>query len=360
MSVANVKNIFDRRYGCTSDIVAYFKEISKYKYENFDTLIKYLEPGGAYSSTIIISVLKYSMSLPEGPHIRLNNESIRYILAYADCSLTGTFILCSDGHIDYKYVYDSMIGAEKYKLAYMIFDKVDLTESVIHQIYFKIAIGLPSATDLIDACILRGFTLTGELVDDLIAKKRYEVIYHIFNRVKLTYEQVDKLFSKVTSPIAEKLLGRSIFIGMPPHEDQIFSLISRGVNVSSDILSMYHITSDDIRYTISRIRSGKIDFKKEKGKIYTYNDLERQQIKVAIFESLQYYTDLNLEMISTMFNIKYDEECMRAFCEQSISTDHKIFWYMVGIGIEPNFKMTCNLISRINSISKIHKFFKAQ
>jgi hypothetical protein len=208
-------------------------------------------------------------------------------------------------------------------------------------------------TTLLESAVAANYDDAFQIAIDLNA---FNLVDYMLDKVKLTSEHFDAIIKRTSARDAIGLLSRCALLGIYPKVEDIYQLLGRGVDVPSDIISIYGIINDsNVNYVQARIRGNLIDFRREKLKRYEFNDADKEKIKVAIFESINLYIDKNLDAFSKMFNIKYDENCLNIF--STISTDHKIFKYLVGLGIKPNYDMMCKIVSRLSTKSQIKKFF---
>lgn len=300
-----LSDLFDKHYDNHYSLIDFFEDSSKYKFENINELVTYLDTDNRFGNSIypfiIKQVLEYSMKLNlENDNIKLNKPIVHSILRYCaqDDLLISNFILNSDKYIDYDDVCQ-----------------------------FAIANGL------------------------------YYIIDLIFDKIKLTQEQFNSIFSHIRTPEADRLLDKCISTGLFPTEDLIYNLINRGIIINKDVLAMYNINdnNNNIRYTIARIKTGSIDFKKEKNKRYNFNSNEKEQIKTVIFENIYHFTEKNLNSLALMYDLKYDDRCFTLFCRYSI--DYKIFSYFVNLGIKPDYESLRRIVSKLHTCAQIKKFF---
>jgi hypothetical protein len=189
-----------------------------------------------------------------------------------------------------------------------------------------------------------------------IDSTRFDVVAYLLDKVKVTDEQYQQICKEAKSPHVEVILDKCMQQGLFPKEDTVYILLERGIEVDDTVLNMYKIVDDtNVRYVIARIKSGKVDFVKEKSKRFNFDSNDKEKIKDAIFKSLSHYIPKHLDYLSKMFGIKYDTGCYRVFCENS--TDYKLFKYLLNQGVKPDYDSLCILVNRLGTASKIKKFF---
>lgn len=298
----NKYNIFSiQNYTGTEDFINFFKRLEKEKYMHINDAMEYLASSSKFSdcyySDIIDRMVSYSSSLMAGNMVKISKLAVYMILRLTKDPKSIDNILESADFVDYEEV-------------------------------CQIAIDIG----------------------------RFDIVDKIFDKVKITEDQYNIIIKNANKHFAEKLLIKCKFIGLFPNEDKVYELLDRGIEVDCDILTMYNVVDDgNMRYILSKIKSGKFDFRKEKSKRFNFNNNDKEEIKTTIFENLSKYTDNNLDNLSKMFDIKYDNKCMQIFCKKY--TDHKIFKYLVNSGIKPEYESMCILVNKLDKKSQIKKFF---
>lgn len=324
-------NVFKIRKNKRGDLVTYFKNISKYKYQNINELAEYLMYTSGMRNKnfgqIFIESFKYSLSLEENnnENIKINNLTIKMLIKYCEDNFIEEFLDKTEGLINnYDDVYQLAIDANKFR-----------------------------------------------------------IVNKIFNKIKLTIEQINNIFSKIlpflnidldtanTKKTTKELLDKCTDIGMLPKEELVYDLLAKGIEINEIILVIYNVINDNnVKYIISKIKSGKIDFKKEKTIKYNFNDNEKESIKIAIFESIQHYNEKHLDTLSQMFDIKYDTKCLEILCKNLTGyimnpndpdmycTEHKIFKYLINKNIKPDYDMVCKIIKKLKTEWQIRQYFK--
>jgi hypothetical protein len=284
------------------EFITFFKSIEKNMYTNINDAVEYLVLSDAFDTfekwclNIVDDLISYSSLLKKGYINKLSKLTIYMILLYSTKACLNK-ILESPEFIDYD----------------------ELCQIAININYF-------------------------DVIDD------------IFDKIKVTSDQYNIIIKKADSPYIESLLIKCLMVGLFPEEETVYELLERGVKVSNEILALYKINNENnIRYIIAKIKGKHFDFKKERLKRFKFNDNEKENIKTAIFQNSHQYTDKNLDALSKMFDLKYDERCFKLFCENSL--DHNGFNYLINCGIKPDYESICIIVNKLHSASQIKKFF---
>lgn len=308
----NENNIFfTRHYGHIYGLIKYFKDISKYRYHYINELAEYITYSDKYGpddcNTLFTDSFNYSFSLKEhNANIKINKLTIMIVIKYCDDNFIKEFLDKTDGRINYDDVCQLAIDAHNFSIVKMVFDKIKLTDEQFNEIFN----GISSIVDM----------------------------------------------DYMNKDTAEELLNMCIDIGMFPKEDLVYNLLDKGIKVNEIILGMYNVVNDNnLKYIISKIRSGNIDFRKEKSKKYNFNEQDKNTIKLAILENINHYNEKHLDLLSKMFDIKYDKKCLEIYCKKPI--DHKVFNYFIDQHVEPDYEMMCKIVNKLGSLSQIKKYF---
>jgi hypothetical protein len=320
--------------GSLSEFLRFFKNNTKYKRENMNEVAEWLALTNeafliCHRYEILLNCINISLELDEAVK---NDYKLNELTVY----MLVTYCLYDRNHYGKPFFVDENL------------DKI-VTLCVDYEVIHKVAI-----------------------------KYRHDIIiYKIFDKLKITKEYFDTLISSKLVPkdLLEKFIVKFMTAGIFPTKEDSLRLGEMGIdvgkitpdskfisgNISCQINQIDQNDRNDLELLIAKIKGNCFDLKGNKRNIIEVNGEGQSKLKQAIYENVHYYTPKQLDTLSKIFNLKYDEECMQALCRVSCFKCNnnviKAFRYLVDSGVEPDYKSMCNLVSKMTSLSQINKLF---
>jgi hypothetical protein len=313
-------NIFDRYYGDYTDFVKYYKQVALYKYEHINSMATYLRLSQRFTSYTISYIFPeiinscIELNPIESNKVIFNDSAIKYIMKYFT-SVQITDLLTQVNHSNYDNFFNYILNNSINK-----YDIIEFNNNYIN---------------------------------------KYDLIELIFDKIKITDEQYNKLFKNNILDNAEivcRLLVMCESIGLYPSKDIIYHMTSKGIRVKKYYLIQHNIDDNDISYVVAQIAGNLFDFKKYKSIKINLEEAEKELVKETIFANVRHYTESQVNMFANIFNIVYDNKCLQILIKNEYCNP-KLFKYLIKKGVTPDYDMLCILVNRLKTVSQIKKYF---